>query len=240
MTIKAGGLSILILATALFVCFLEPSPVAAGTDDNGVEDAKASARLEANSAASEALAVKQEAVGVKKYVRHGSHHWKRHAHRNSSRVALRSSASGKARETDDAADDRSVSTPMPPTVANANAQLASADTPAGAPADTPAGNARAMSARANDILQAAPDQPADAQPAADAPVVATDQLNDVDRTLPASTSSPAMQAMASADAPAIDSGDDSSSLDRTSLIGKIFMAFGGLLTLASAARMFFA
>ena len=34
--------------------------------------------------------------------------------------------------------------------------------------------------------------------------------------------------------------NDSSTLDKTSLIGKIFIAFGALLTLASAARMFMA
>ena len=34
--------------------------------------------------------------------------------------------------------------------------------------------------------------------------------------------------------------DESSTWDQTSLIGKIFIAFGALLTLASAARMFMA
>jgi hypothetical protein len=36
------------------------------------------------------------------------------------------------------------------------------------------------------------------------------------------------------------SANDSSTLDKTSLIGKVFIAFGALLTLASAARMFMA
>jgi hypothetical protein len=36
------------------------------------------------------------------------------------------------------------------------------------------------------------------------------------------------------------SSNESSTWDQTSLIGKIFIAFGGLLTLASAARMFMA
>jgi hypothetical protein len=35
-------------------------------------------------------------------------------------------------------------------------------------------------------------------------------------------------------------GSDSSTWDQTSLIGKIFIAFGALLTMASAARMFMA
>ena len=45
--------------------------------------------------------------------------------------------------------------------------------------------------------------------------------------------------MAMAQAPAAVSSSKSP-WDQTSLIGKIFIAFGGLLTLASAARMFMA
>ena len=36
------------------------------------------------------------------------------------------------------------------------------------------------------------------------------------------------------------SGSEASTWDQTSLIGKIFIAFGALLTMASAARMFMA
>ncbi len=48
-----------------------------------------------------------------------------------------------------------------------------------------------MSARANNILAAAADNPPDAQPAADAEVVAADQLNDLDRALQESKPPPA-------------------------------------------------
>jgi hypothetical protein len=41
-------------------------------------------------------------------------------------------------------------------------------------------------------------------------------------------------------APVLASSNDSSTWDQTSLIGKIFIAFGALLTMASAARMFMA
>jgi len=115
-------------------------------------------------------------------------------------------------------------------VANANAQLTSAD--------TPAGNARAMSARANDILQTA-----EAQPAAGSQVVAADQLNAVDRALHEGQPPAAKMALASAEAPAalvMASSQESSTWDQTSLVGKIFIAFGALLTMASAARMFMA
>jgi hypothetical protein len=218
MTIKTSARPVLILATGLFVCFAGPSPVAAGADDKAVADSK--------SASSESDRAAEQFVAVKKYVKHGSRHWKRHAHRTSGKVALKSSPAKKTDATEVASADGGVSTPIPPSVANANAQLVSAD--------RPDGNARAMSARANDILQAAADKPVDAQPAAEAPVVPPDALNEVDRTVPASDP----PAPTVATAPAVESSGDSSSLDRTSLIGKIFMACGGLLTLASAARMF--
>ena len=222
MTIKTSARPVLILATGLFVCFAGPSPVAAGADDKAVADSK--------SASSESDRGAEEFVAVKKYGKHGSRHWKSHAHRKSGTVALKSSPARKADATDVAAADGGVATAIPPSVANANAQLASAD--------TPDGNARAMSARANDILQAAADKPVDAQSAPEAPVVSPDALNDVDRTLPASDPPAPTMATAAADAPAVESSNDGSSSDRTSLIGKIFMACGGLLTLASAARMF--
>jgi hypothetical protein len=106
-----------------------------------------------------------------------------------------------------------------------------------------------MSAKASTLLAAA-DKPADAATATDAQVVASDQLNDVDRALqqnpttqqqPPSTQTVAMAAAKAAPAtPALASGSDSSTWDQTSLIGKIFIAFGALLTMASAARMFMA
>ena len=222
MTIKTSARPVLILATGLFVCFAGPSPVAAGADDEAVADSK--------SASSESGRAAEEFVAVKKYVKHGSRHWKRHAHRTSGKVAQKSSPAKKTDATEVASADGGVSTAIPPSVSNANAQLVSAD--------RPDGNARAMSARANDILQAAADKPVDAQPAAEAPVVPPDALNEVDRTVPASDPPAPTVATAAADAPAVESSGDSSSLDRTSLIGKIFMACGGLLTLASAARMF--
>ena len=113
-----------------------------------------------------------------------------------------------------------------------------------ASADTSASNLKAMSARANEILQNAADKPGDAQRAAENQVVSADQLNDVDRAL---HEGPPTLTMAAADVPAAPvapvnaaSSSESSAWDQTSLIGKIFIAFGGLLTLASAARMFMA
>src|SRR5882672_7185597 len=130
MTIKAGGRSVLILATGLFVCFAGPLPAVAATDDNAVADAKA-ASSDKDSAAT-------ERVAVRKYTRHGSRDWKRHAHRKDDKMALKSSSTKKADAPDAAADNAGTSPAIPPSVANA--QLAAAGTP-----DSPmAGNAQAM------------------------------------------------------------------------------------------------
>jgi hypothetical protein len=202
MNIKAIGRSALILATGLFVCFAGPSQAA------GAEASAASAKSEAAAAP----------VARHKYARHGSRHWKKYVHRRSSKVALKSYTDKKAA----AANDGDHSSAIPPSVANANAQLTSAD--------TPTGNA------------------ANAMSAADGQVVSADQFNDVDRALregPPPASAPPLvlastEAPAAPSAPAAASGDESSAWDQTSLIGKIFIGFGALLTMASAARMFMA
>ncbi len=92
---------------------------------------------------------------------------------------------------------------VPDAVANANAQMTSAD----AAPDSARAMSEAMSAKASTMLLASADKPAEAQAAADdAAVVATDQLNDVDRALQQETPSTQTVAMASAkpaeDAPA--------------------------------------
>jgi hypothetical protein len=210
MMVKASGRSALILATGLWVCLAGPSQAAASADSAATTSKSATP------------------VASNKYAKHSSRHWKKVAHRKSTRLALKSAPVG---------DDGDNSSALPPSVANANAQLASAD------ADIPAGNAKAMTARANSIVQAAPDSAADAQPATGTQVVSADQLNDVDRALHPSDAPAPTVAMASADTPAapvMTRSDENSTWDQTSLIGKIFIGFGALLTMASAARMFMA
>jgi len=132
-------------------------------------------------------------------------------------------------------NDTPASNQMPPEVANANAQLA-ADTPTAAAAS-------AMSSRASDNVQAAADKPA--APGDENQVVAPDQLNDIDRALQ-QDNPPAQKAVIAATdaqprpAPVMASSQQSSAWDQSSLIGKIFIGVGTLLTLASAARMFMA
>ena len=120
-------------------------------------------------------------------------------------------------------------------------------TAADAPPDSARGMSAAMSEKANTVLQAAADKPADAEAPAETAVVAPDQLNDVDRGACRTAPSAARRrsSMASTSRPSVGdavqaANSDSSTLDKTSLIGKIFIAFGALLTVASAARMFMA
>ena len=107
MMIKASGRSALILATGAWVCFAGPSQAATSADST---------------------ATTSRSAASSKYARHNSHHLKKVAHRRSSRLALGSSAVGKDADVADAGGDSSST--LPPSVANANAQLASAEVPA--------------------------------------------------------------------------------------------------------------
>jgi hypothetical protein len=218
MMIKASGRSALILATGLFVCFAGPSPTMAASAD------------------STATILKSDSATAGKPVKLSARHWKRSAASKSGKVTAKSDETTKA-DVADAAGDTSAA--IPASVANANAQLT--------PADSPADSANAMSAKASTMLVAATDKPAEAQPATDTQVVSSDQLNDVDRALQETARPAPTLAMASAEAPAAPaapvtaaSSNESSTWDQTSLIGKIFIGFGALLTMASAARMFMA
>ena len=216
MMVKASGRSALILATGLFVYFAGPSPVVAASSDSA------------------AAASKSDSATAGKSVRHSARYWKRYAQRRSGKVALKSTETRKSADKDGTDVAGNSAPAIPASVANANAQLAAADTP---------GSASAMTAKANTILLAAADKPApaEAQGAPDNSVVSSDQLNDLDRAL---QQSPATQTVAmaavkpAAAAPVLASAGETSTWDQTSLIGKVFIAFGALLTMASAARMF--
>jgi hypothetical protein len=219
MMIKASGRSALILATGLFVCFAGPSPVVAASSDSA------------------AATSKSDGATTGKSVRHSARYWKRYAHRRSGKVASKSTETKKASDKDGTDIAGNNAAAIPASVANANAQLASAD--------VTADSASAMTVKANTMLLAAADKPAQAaaQGAPDAAVVSSDQLNDVDRALqqnPATQTVAMAAAKPSPAAPVQASNDESSTWDQTSLIGKIFIAFGALLTMASAARMFMA
>ena len=230
MITKASGHSALLLAAGLWSCgiyFAGSSQAAAGSDDAATPASTPAAPM-----------------ALSKYAKPSTHHAKKSTHPKSSDVAQKS-ADGKKAGVAEAAADNSVpsmpgSSAISRSVANANAQLPVTDTLAGK-------NARAMSERANSIVQAA----SDTSPAADVPIVSADQLNDVDRALQEAPQPAASLAMASANVPVaanepvmassgplMATGSGNTTWDRTSLIGKIFIGFGALLTMASAARMF--
>ena len=249
MNIKASGRSALIIAAGIWACFSGPLQATESADSDVPVVSRQDAQPESAGAP----------IKLSKFAKHPSQHWKKKvAHRKFSKVALKSSrkhvaaadtkiAAADIKSNDVKADDSIDQMTLPPSVANANAQMLAAD--------TPAGNAKAMSARANTILQAAPAKPDDAadsqaSPAGNADVVSADQLNDVDRALQENKAPVPALVMAAAEAPvpaaapapaaAMANSNDDSTWGQTSLIGKIFIAFGGLLTLASAARMFMA
>ena len=226
MMIKASGRSALIVAAGLFVCFAGPSSVTSA------------------GAGSAAASSKSDNATSGKSVRHGSRHWKRYAHRKYARAASKSAETRKAAEKDGADASGGTAPAIPASVANANAQMTSAQmTSADTPADSASALSTAMSAKASTVLLAAAGKPADAQAPTDAAVVAPDQLNDVDRALQEtpSTQTVAMAFAKPAQAAAVlASSNDNATWDQTSVIGKIFIAFGALLTMASAARMFMA
>jgi hypothetical protein len=207
---RASGRSALILASGLLVCLVGPSH--AGTDGSADDPAS---------------------QGPSRVVSHHSNH-------KSGKPALKSSSGQDARTK--AAGDSDASAPaIPPLVADANAQLP--------PVEQPTIATEGMRARADDLAQNSPNS-ADSPPAAEEQVVPPDQLNDMDRTVregaldtPAAPGVAMASAEAAADAPEVrpPARDNESSLwDHTSLIGKIFIGFGALLTVASAGRLFMA
>jgi type IV secretory pathway VirB10-like protein len=176
-------------------------------------------------AASSAPEQKSEYVSTSNKVNQ-TRYYKRYAHRKYARTAQKSSEEKKPVEVAEAG----LPSELPATVANANARM-------GEITDT----ARAMTARANALL--ASDQPTEGQGAVTMQVAEADQLNDADKALQESAQ-PSQTTVAVAPtkpvAPAKPAPSESSTWDQTSLIGKIFIAFGALLTVASAARMFMA
>ena len=242
MNIRASGRSALIITAGLWLGFAGPMRVT----DSAAEPAGQAAQTE-NAGAP---------VKLSKYTKHRSHkHHKRHAaHTRKSHKTASKEADARADKTASVAQDQDSDerVPLPPTVANANANV---EMP-GATVDAPKTEADALASNASKTraaTQAESGNPqADAAPAtaSAADIVPADELNEVDRALIDDKQQPApILAMASLDAPSSASSADTTtgqavanedSWNKASLIGKIFIAFGGLLTFASAARMFMA
>jgi hypothetical protein len=218
MIIKASGRSALIVGAGLLV--LLASPVTAATDDG---DSTSGAKSDSTAT-----------VVTHRTFRHASHHRRSYAHRRSHAIAIKSDdteADKKAVTAAAAPDDNKVLSYIPPSIANANAQMLLAGVQLSAAAVIPSGT----------DAPTASDNTASATAEGKTFMVAADQLNDVDRSLQEGNSAPAAPTTASpppAPVAASTMTNESSIWDQTSLIGKIFIGFGALLTMASAARMF--
>jgi hypothetical protein len=223
MNMKTSGLSALIISAALWMCFA--GSLRAAETDTSASD---------STAQSESAADVPDAPIAPKVAKHRA---KKPAEAQAPKSGKLAS---KSKRTDDANAAQDDATPpgMQTSVANANARLQAGD--------TPTNNAlKTMSTQADNTLRTIRQaDPAAAQtdaPAASTEMVASDQLNDVDRGTVTDDKAPAptLSMMAVAQTP-YTAGNIDSTWNQTSLIGKIFVAFGGLLTVASAARMFMA
>jgi hypothetical protein len=169
-------------------------------------------------AAPEAGAQSGAKAAPKKTVRHHTRHARRH-------VSARPAKSGSAKQDADNGADKNndrisadggaiIPSTLPASVANANARLAVADATGATPSKPPA--------------------------TANAEIVAADQVNDLDRAAgdPPPAAAPTPQPITVAQVASASNRDGA--WDKASLVGKIFIAVGGLLTIASAARLFMA
>jgi hypothetical protein len=221
MNMKTSGLSALIIGAAVWMCVA--GPLRAAETDTDTSDSTG----QTESTADVPVAPKVVKPRVKKIVEAQPP--------RSGKMASKTSNARKADDTNAGLDDATPSS-IQTSVANANARLQAGD--------APANNAiKTMSAPADNVLRTIrPTDPAAAQvdaPAANTNTVAADQLNEVDRTMSDDRARTPTLSMAVAQTPYSTSNIDST-WNQTSLIGKIFVAFGGLLTVASAARMFMA
>jgi non-ribosomal peptide synthetase component F len=236
MSIRASGRSALIIAAGLWLGFAGPMRAT----DSAAEPAGTVAQTENGEAPAK----------PGKFSKHRSH--KRYVSRTRKSAKPEAKADETAHETTaSAAQNSNKQIPLPPTVANANAEIpgTTQDLPKEDLSKTEAG---ALASSAGQMLSGNQGDPAlqadGAHSTAVANIVSPDELNEIDRALTDDKAAAPHLALASIDiAPSASDADagqaaasDGSAWNQTSLIGKIFIAFGGLLTFASAARMFMA
>jgi hypothetical protein len=164
-----------------------------------------------------------------------------HRHTHGSKSAKADSAAKRDQANDDDAGETMSKPALPSAVADANAELSTGDTQSRADASTlTEADKTAGPVTSSDGVQ----------------IAASDQLNDIDRDMnaapaqnaePAPVPAPAAAATTPVYRPvaAVETEQMNSSVrpgawDKASLIGKIFVAFGTMLTLASAARLIIA
>ena len=238
MSMGASGRSALIIAAGLLLGFGGPMRAT----DSAAEPAGVAAAHTGKAGAP---------VKLGKFSKHRSH--KRQATRTRKAAKAESKTDiNEAKTTASATQDSDKGIPLPPTVANANASVSpgTEDLSKEGSSKTEAG---ALASSAGEMLatnqgDAAPPVDNAPSPAAAVEIVPSDELNEIDRALAESHQDSPSLALASVDvAPNANNAEtdqaaasDSSAWNQTSLIGKIFIAFGGFLTIGSAARMFMA
>ena len=170
----------------------------------------------------------------KKRVRHHVRSSRKHHHQASARTSSKADKYDETKSAGTNADEAKVDKSLPPSVANAHAELTS---------DNQEQLLTAQDATADSSTLTEADKAATTGIAPDGVQITTsDQLNEMDRdaAAPATPSEPATVALAQISQPAVASAGEDSPWGAASLIGKIFIAFGVMLTLASAARMIIA
>lgn len=196
-------------------------------------------------AASAKTAVSSNPISLTKYTKH-------HAHKKTARRHVRGTKAAKAASTQQTArmDDpdktgSGTAAPLPPKVADARAELNAGDV-----------SLKPAASTLTDADRYATDADRFSSPAVPnsngVEIASSDQLNDLDReasnptvsevkSAPASIEAPRLAAATPADDPAtpvqIATRSETGAWDTASLIGKVFIGFGVLLTLASAARL---
>jgi hypothetical protein len=227
MNIRASGRAALVIAAGLWIC--TSAPLHATENDAPASEPAAAVGSATDTSAEPTKAAK-----------HRSPRKTEAKSRKSDRQATKGSRKPTEDDTAKAEDAKPEhDTAIPASLANANAQW---------PSETTATNTYNMTSQAGSALGqigGQQEQPAatttpDSGPS-NAQLVAADQLNDLDRAI-SEDKPPLTLAKATIDTPApeVVASEGSTSWDKTSLVGKIFIAFGGLLTMASAARMFMA
>jgi len=184
----------------------------------------------------DAAATSSKPLALGKFTKHRKKRARHHVRSTRKHHQARSKASSKSNTHDGAKVDKTeADKPLPPSVANAHAEL-TGDTPDQPPAATDS------TADASTLTEA--DKAATTGVAPNVQVTTSDQLNDMDRDVAAPAATPATPpepattvALSQIAQPPVVSANEESAWGSASLIGKIFIAFGVMLTFASAARM---
>jgi hypothetical protein len=196
-------------------------------------------------ASAKPLALGKFAKHRKKRVRHHARPARKHHHQASAKKSPskpdkhdEAKAAAEAKVDESKMDKPQAEKPLSPSVANAHAELTS---------DNQEHPLTAADATADSSTLTEADRTATTGIAPNGVQITTsDQLNEMDRdaATPAATTATSPEsttvALAQISEPAIASASEDSPWSSASLIGKIFIAFGAMLTLASAARMIIA